>query len=167
MLQPGSTVATALTAGEAARKHAWLLEVMPDPSGASGVHFRTIKLPLATVRPFVYEAVRGPAPHYNTSPLWLGFRCLYLRRCADLPRRTVASFPHRLFYARSFGSLGLRDRKPNAAPCALLAPRASCLVCMLFLLGKVVCIWDQALSGYRTQRLVPARCSSRAADWCR
>jgi hypothetical protein len=51
VLQPGSTVATALTEGEAKRKHAFLLEMLDDK-------FRTVKLPLETVRPFVYEAVR-------------------------------------------------------------------------------------------------------------
>ena len=61
MLQPGSSVATALTAGEAARKHAWLLELMSDEQG--GVQYRTLKLPLNSVRPFVYEAVRRPALH--------------------------------------------------------------------------------------------------------
>lgn len=61
MLQPGSTVATALTAGEAARKHAWLLELMHDEQ--DGMYFRTLKLPLDSVRPFVYEAVRRPALH--------------------------------------------------------------------------------------------------------
>ena len=52
VLQPGSTVATALTEGEAKRKHAFLLEMLDDK-------FRTVKLPLETVRPFVYEAVRA------------------------------------------------------------------------------------------------------------
>lgn len=55
VLQPGSTVATALTEGESRRKHAWLLEVLDS-------NYRTIKLPLETVRPFVYEAVR-PMSH--------------------------------------------------------------------------------------------------------
>lgn len=51
VLQPGSSVATALSEGESRPKHVQLLEVM-------GINFRLTKLPLQTVRPFVFEQVR-------------------------------------------------------------------------------------------------------------
>ncbi|GAB4820162.1 hypothetical protein N2152v2_007208 [Parachlorella kessleri] len=50
VLQPGSSVATALSEGEAKRKHAVLLEIM-------GQQWRTVKFPLETVRPFIFESV--------------------------------------------------------------------------------------------------------------
>ena len=51
VMQPGSTVATALSEGEAAPKHAFMLEV-------NGEMFRTVQFALDTVRPFVFETVR-------------------------------------------------------------------------------------------------------------
>ncbi len=54
ILQPGSSVATALSEGESKRKHVVLLEVM-------GEQWRTVKVALRTVRPFLFESVR-PAP---------------------------------------------------------------------------------------------------------
>lgn len=51
VLQPGSSVATALSEGESRPKHVQLLEMMGD-------HFRLVKLPLTTVRPFVFDSVR-------------------------------------------------------------------------------------------------------------
>ncbi len=51
VLQPGSSVATALSEGESRPKHVQLLEVM-------GSQFRLVKLPLTTVRPFVFGQVR-------------------------------------------------------------------------------------------------------------
>ena len=51
-MQPGSTVATALSEGEAAPKHAVLLEV-------NGDLFRTNQFALKTVRPFIFESVRA------------------------------------------------------------------------------------------------------------
>ena len=50
VLQPGSTVATALSPGEAEPKHAVLLEV-------KGTNWRTTALPLSSVRPFAFAAV--------------------------------------------------------------------------------------------------------------
>ncbi len=50
VLQPGSSVATALSEGEAKRKHAVLLEV-------AGSQWRTVKYPLETVRPFAFGSV--------------------------------------------------------------------------------------------------------------
>ena len=66
VLQPGSTVATALSEGEAAPKHAFLLEVRATPPGdggggdgdGGGVHsYRLIHLPLRTPRPFAFGDV--------------------------------------------------------------------------------------------------------------
>lgn len=50
ILQPGSTVATSLTPGEAAQKCAFLLQV-------KGAAFRTLPLPLSSVRPLVMGEV--------------------------------------------------------------------------------------------------------------
>ncbi|KAG7671414.1 hypothetical protein Ndes2526A_g02059 [Nannochloris sp. 'desiccata'] len=50
VLQPGSSVATALSEGESKRKHVVLLEIM-------GQNWRTIKFPLETVRPFAFDSV--------------------------------------------------------------------------------------------------------------
>lgn len=50
VMQPGSSVATALSEGESKRKHVVMLEVL-------GHQWRTSKLPLETVRPFVFESV--------------------------------------------------------------------------------------------------------------
>ena len=51
ILQPGSSVATALSEGEAKEKHVIILEVL-DQS------FRVVKQELQTVRPFRFEQVR-------------------------------------------------------------------------------------------------------------
>ena len=48
--QPGSSVATALSEGEAKRKHCYLLEVKAD-------QYRLVSQRLDTVRPFVFESV--------------------------------------------------------------------------------------------------------------
>ena len=60
ILQPGSSVATALSEGESKRKHIMVLEVM-------GEQWRTIKVALKTVRPFVFESVsrHARAPVYQ------------------------------------------------------------------------------------------------------
>ena len=50
ILQPGSSVATALSEGESKRKHIMVLEIL-------GEQWRTIKVALKTVRPFVFESV--------------------------------------------------------------------------------------------------------------
>lgn len=50
ILQPGSSVATALSEGEAKKKHVVILEVLGD-------QWRTFKFPLRTVRPFVFDQV--------------------------------------------------------------------------------------------------------------
>jgi hypothetical protein len=54
LLQPGSSVATALSEGESRPKHVQLLEV-EDTHGPEGTQWRLVKLPLTTVRPFVFE----------------------------------------------------------------------------------------------------------------
>ena len=51
VLQPGSSVATALSEGESRPKHVQILEVL-------GSNYRLVKLPLLTVRPFVFSHVR-------------------------------------------------------------------------------------------------------------
>ena len=65
MLQPGSSVATALSEGEAARKHVFVLEI-------AGESYRTYRLPLRTVRPFVFETVdlTSNLLVLALSPLW-------------------------------------------------------------------------------------------------
>ncbi|CAK0786238.1 hypothetical protein CVIRNUC_009451 [Coccomyxa viridis] len=50
ILQPGSSVATALSEGESKRKHIMVLEIL-------GEQWRTIKVALKTVRPFVFESI--------------------------------------------------------------------------------------------------------------
>lgn len=50
ILQPGSSVATALSEGEAKKKHVVVLEVLGD-------QWRTFKFPLRTVRPFSFDQV--------------------------------------------------------------------------------------------------------------
>lgn len=62
ILQPGSSVATALSEGESRPKHVQLLEV-EDTKGPEGTQWRLIKLPLTTVRPFVFEQASAPAKH--------------------------------------------------------------------------------------------------------
>lgn len=53
VLQPGSSVATALSEGEAKKKHVVILEILGD-------QWRTFKFPLRTVRPFAFDQVRSP-----------------------------------------------------------------------------------------------------------
>lgn len=50
ILQPGSSVATALSEGESKKKHVVLLEILGD-------QWRTFKYPLRTVRPFTFDQV--------------------------------------------------------------------------------------------------------------
>ena len=50
VLQPGSSVATALSEGESKKKHVFMLEMR-------GGKWRTVKIPLETVRPFVFDSV--------------------------------------------------------------------------------------------------------------
>ncbi len=50
VLQPGSSVATALSEGESRRKHVFMLEM-------KGGKWRTVKIPLETVRPFMFDSV--------------------------------------------------------------------------------------------------------------
>ena len=50
VMQPGSSVATALSEGESKKKHVVLLEVL-------GQNWRTVKFPLETVRPFSFDSV--------------------------------------------------------------------------------------------------------------
>jgi hypothetical protein len=51
VLQPGSSVATALSEGESRPKHVQLLDIVQDK-------YRLVQLPLTTVRPFVFEQAR-------------------------------------------------------------------------------------------------------------
>lgn len=51
IIQPGSSVATALSEGESKKKHVVLLEIM-------GEQYRTTNQALESVRPFVHESVR-------------------------------------------------------------------------------------------------------------
>ena len=62
ILQPGSSVATALSEGESRPKHVQMLEV-EDTKGPEGTQWRLVKLPLTTVRPFVFEQASTPAEH--------------------------------------------------------------------------------------------------------
>ena len=50
VVQPGSSVATALSEGEAKKKHVLVLEVL-------GEQWRIVKRALETVRPFLYDQV--------------------------------------------------------------------------------------------------------------
>lgn len=50
VLQPGSSVATALSDGESKKKHVFVLEIREKK-------WRTIKIPLETVRPFIFDSV--------------------------------------------------------------------------------------------------------------
>jgi len=50
VLQPGSSVATALSEGESKKKHVFMLEMKAGK-------WRTVKIPLETVRPFVFDSV--------------------------------------------------------------------------------------------------------------
>lgn len=50
ILQPGSSVATALSEGESKKKHVVLMEILDT-------NYRTIKQELTTVRPFIFEQV--------------------------------------------------------------------------------------------------------------
>ncbi|KAK9868394.1 hypothetical protein WJX84_007759 [Apatococcus fuscideae] len=50
LVQPGSSVATALSEGESKKKHVIMLEICGDD-------WRSVKFPLDTVRPFMFESV--------------------------------------------------------------------------------------------------------------
>lgn len=50
MIQPGSSVATSLTAGEALRKHVLFLEIR-------GNNFRPTFIPLRNVRPLMFKEI--------------------------------------------------------------------------------------------------------------
>ena len=50
VMQPGSSVATALSEGESKKKHVFVLEIREKK-------WRTIKIPLETVRPFTFDSV--------------------------------------------------------------------------------------------------------------
>ena len=52
LIQPGSSVATALSEGESKKKHAVLFEILGDK-------FRLVNYPLETVRPFIHDNVSG------------------------------------------------------------------------------------------------------------
>ena len=132
MLQPGSTVATALTAGEAARKHAWLLELMADEQG--GVQYRTLKLPLHSVRPFVYEAVRRPRCNVITS-YYYRIKTLMVPLQGSLVQAIHGSALHILSHSLWLGSSGLKEGSAlglqDVKPTMRLGPRL-CPLCMAF-----------------------------------
>ena len=65
IVQPGSSVATALSEGESKKKHVVLLEV-------NGEQFRTINYPLESVRPFIHDNVNFLSPQYC--------KCMHHRR---------------------------------------------------------------------------------------
>jgi len=72
-MQPGSSVATALSEGESKRKHVVLLEVQ-------GMNWRTIKFPLETVRPFVFGSVAlAGQPNLDPEEPSVSFGCLQMR----------------------------------------------------------------------------------------
>lgn len=50
MIQPGSSVATALSEGESKHKHVSIIEIQ-------GKRWRSIQIPLETVRPFAFDTV--------------------------------------------------------------------------------------------------------------
>ena len=52
LMQPGSSVATALSEGESKKKHVVLFEILGDK-------FRNVNYPLETVRPFIHDNVSG------------------------------------------------------------------------------------------------------------
>ena len=56
VLQPGSTVATSLAPGEAAPKHAFVLEVAALTPGEPP-NWRVTQFPLSSVRPFAHGAL--------------------------------------------------------------------------------------------------------------
>ena len=60
VVQPGSSVATALSEGEAKAKHVMVLEIFEES-------WRTVKLPLQTVRPFIYDHVCTSACRISSS----------------------------------------------------------------------------------------------------
>eukprot|EP00775_Hariotina_reticulata_P011417 gene11417-11564_t len=61
VIQPGSSVATALSEGESKQKHAILLELLHN-------NWRTIKLPLTSVRPFVWDSLALAAAQPPLAP---------------------------------------------------------------------------------------------------
>ena len=58
LIQPGSSVATALSEGESKKKHVVLFEI-------NGDQYRTVNYPLESVRPFIHDNVS----FCNCSPL--------------------------------------------------------------------------------------------------
>lgn len=51
VLQPGSSVATSLSGGESVEKKVFIMEIMGD-------QYRTVPIPLQTVRPFIIQEVK-------------------------------------------------------------------------------------------------------------
>lgn len=78
IVQPGSSVATALSEGESKKKHVLILEV-------NGEQFRTINYPLETVRPFIHDNV-----------------CQCLSWICLLTHCLTCSFTHSLIHSHSF-----------------------------------------------------------------
>ena len=63
IIQPGSSVATALSEGESKKKHVVLLEIM-------GEQYRTTNQALETVRPFAHESVSSFLRQYLLHQEW-------------------------------------------------------------------------------------------------
>lgn len=62
ILQPGSSVATALSEGESKKKHVAILELLKES-------YRTVYHELTTVRPFIFDQV-GPGWGFNSTHQW-------------------------------------------------------------------------------------------------
>lgn len=60
IIQPGSSIPTSLTAGEALQKHAVLLEIRGDS-------FRSTFIPLRTARPIEVAEVRNSVVHFPSA----------------------------------------------------------------------------------------------------
>ena len=79
VMQPGSTVATALSEGESAPKQAVLLQV-------SGTMFKTNRFALQTVRPFIFESVRTSLFEFElfSAEISLSCACAAAQCCLDI-----------------------------------------------------------------------------------
>ena len=93
VVQPGSSVATALSEGEAKPKHVLILEIL-------GEAWRAVKHPLHSVRPFIWRSVRsacGSVHPRSMSPsrLSLGQLCsfahvIHCKQEQSLPHSVLA-----------------------------------------------------------------------------
>ncbi len=80
ILQPGSSVATALSEGEAKKKHVVILEIL-------GEQWRTFKFPLRTVRPFTFDQVCPclHLPHHHAMHRLFAFEGRRLLKAKRIP----------------------------------------------------------------------------------